>query len=412
MRRSLLQHLTVTCLLLGSLTAAADEELPPVSNDISLEELAEAVYLAHPKRNGESVFQQLESANDAYANNLFAEPATVDIMHFNDQIGSGDGAQEWEGGVALPLWLPGQKQQQQALSQSISARLPAYQAAVKLDATGQLRTELWAVMEQAAQARSKKQIWENAQQLQQQVELKAEAGDLPRTEKMLAQSYVIESRRAYESARGQMQKALQQYTSLTGSQTLPTEVSEPLVADPRIDESHPELRVLDQHINQLRDEVGLSRYQNAINPSVTVGMKRERGAFGEAYNNSIGVGVTFALNDDDYRRPEIARAAKKLSDAEVNRQSRKIALERRLQVALEELNQRRQAMDLLQQEQAVTEEYLAARQMAFDYGEIDLTQLLQAQNRATKATLALEQQRIRIQSQIAVVNQVAGQSLD
>lgn len=401
----------ISFLVLGTQTGFADEQLPPVSEKVSLSELAESVYLAHPKRDGESIFQQLASANNAYADNLFAEPATVDIMHFNDQIGSGDGAQEWEGGVEMPLWLPGQKQQQQALSQSIAARLPAYQTAVKLEVAGELRKHIWSVMEQAAQARSQKQIWENARKLQQEVERRADAGDLPRTEKMLAESYVIETRRDFESVRGQMQKALQQFTSLTGSQALPAKVTESLVDNPVINAAHPQLSMLDKQINQLRDEVGLSRYQSAINPSVTVGMKRERGAFGEAYNNSVGVGVTFALDDNDYRRPEIARAAEQLSQVEVHRQSQKLQLERRLEAELEELHQRREALNLLQREQAVTQDYLEAQRTAFEYGEIDLTKLLQAENRAAKARLALEQQQIRIQSQIAVVNQIAGQPL-
>lgn len=411
MLRSLSQHTIITYLILGSLTVFADDKLPPVSEKVSLNELAESVYLSHPKRDGEAIFQQLENANDAYADNLFAQPATIDIMHFNDQIGSGDGAQEWEGGVEMPLWLPGQKQQQQALSQSIAARLPAYQAAVKLEVAGELRKQVWGVMEQAAQARSKKQIWENARELQQEVDRRADAGDLPRTEKMLAESYVIETRRTFESARGQMQKALKRFTSLTGSEALPAEVSEQLIDSLMIDASHPQLRLLDRQINQLRDEMGLARYQNAVNPSVTVGMKRERGAFGEAFNNSVGVGVTFALDDNDYRRPQVARAAEQLSHAEVARQSMKRQLERRLEVELEELRQRRHALDLLQREQAVTQDYLEAQRTAFEYGEIDLTKLLQAENRAAKATLALEQQQIRIQSQIAVINQVAGAPL-
>lgn len=411
MVRQLLQLAFISYLSLGSPASIASEALPPVTDEVTLEQMAETVYQSHPKRNGELIFQQLESANDAYADNLFAQPATVNIQHFNDQIGSGDGLQEWEGGVEMPLWLPGQKQQQQALSQSIAGRLPAYQAAVRLQASGELRTQLWAVMEQAAQARSKKQIWENARQLEQEVVRRADAGDLPRTEKMLAESYVIQTRRTFEAARGQMQKALKTFSGLTGSQALPAEVDEKLVDDPQIDETHPQLRMLDQRISQLRDEVGLSRYQNAVNPSVSIGMKRERGAFGEAYNNSIGVGVTFALDDNDYRRPAIARAAENLSQAEVERQLQKAELETRLIAELAELEQRREALELLEREQSVTDQYLAAQREAFEYGQIDLTQLLQAESRAAKASLALEQQHILIQSQIAVVNQAAGKAL-
>ena len=213
------------------------------------------------------------------------------------------------------------------------------------------------------------------------------------------------------SAKMNLQQSLNQYQYLTGQQVLPDVIEENLPASLEIDKVHPLLAELEQQIARQRSEMANARYDNVQHPSLSVGVKRERDEHADPYNNSVGVGVSFALNNEQYQQPAIAQASRQLADLQIAQQQQKRQLEADLLAAMDTLKTLQQRQALLKEQYAVSQQYVDMQQRSFDMGGVDLTSFLRSQEVADKHRHQLLQLEIEIQQQIAQINQIAGRTL-
>lgn len=404
--------LHMVCLLLGfgfsafGYTVTAEEAEP-----ITLKTLTDYVYSHHPARQAESSMDALAQSRADIAGKLFAEPLSLSVNHFNDVIGSGEGLQEWESSVEMPIWLPGEKRQQQNLSRHLAAEVPYYQQRIRLNASAQVRQHVWQVMLSAAKVRHAEVLQQNADNLLENVENRVKGGDLSSSESLLAKSHQLEIQSQLASAKMDLQQSLNQYKYLTGQQVLPDVIEEKLPALPQIDKAHPLLAELEQQIARQRSEMANARYENVQHPSLSVGVKRERDEHAAPYNNSIGLGVSIALNDEQYQQPAIAQASRQLADLQIAQQQQLRQLEAELLAAMDTLKTLQQRQTLLKQQYDVSQQYVDMQQRSFDMGGVDLTTFLRSREIADKHRHQLLQLEIEIQQQIAQINQIAGRTL-
>lgn len=378
------------------------------SSSVTLSSLTQKVYALDPARHSELAQQQQINANTDLANATFADVKSISLNHQNDVIGSSDGLQEWESIVEMPLWLPGQKQQQLSLSDKLSAELPAYQQQVRLAASAKVRELIWNVVLANTAAKQVYQIWQSALKLEHDVAARVKAGELAGTERLLANTNALEMQNQYLLKKSELDFALSTYRAITKERLLPQMYEEVLSDNYVITQQHPSLMMLEQQINTLRAKQDLAHFDGAVNPSLSVGVRRERGGHGERFTNSMGLGIRFALDNNVYRRPAIANAAKELADAEIAHQQ----LERELNITLfshlHDLATKRLQLGLVSEQNETTQQYLALQQRAFDLGELDLVSLLRSQSLANETynrKLALE---VDIKYTIALINQALG----
>lgn len=403
------KHL-ITAVIMSASTGmvwAADTQVS-YSDTITLSSLTEQVYQSMPAKLAEDSFSQLQQANESLSESLFAEPTTANLNHFNDAVGSGDGFQEWEGSVDMPLWLPGQKQAQQALSGKIMAQLPAYQARLKLRASGEVRDRVWQVKLAEAQLEQASVVWETARKLEQDVKSRVEAGDLPATEALLATSNTLEAHSKMVDAESKLSQELKTYALVTGSQSLPAEVTETLNTQPQVQPSHPELAMQDQVIARLQAEMGIARYDGSVNPNLSVGVRRERGDDSESFNNSLGVGISIALNDSRYSQPALAEASAALAEAQISRRELERQLNKTLLSSQESLSATRRQLELVSVQNETTQQYYQLQKRAFDLGEINLMDLLRSQVLADESRNRQRQLEVLVEQKTAAVNQALG----
>lgn len=402
----------VFCLLFGlSSTMLSQAVLADQTEPLTLKTLTDYVFLNHPGRQAESSMDALAQSRAALAGQLFAEPLGLSVNHYNDVIGSSDGLQEWETSVEMPIWLPGEKRQQQNLSRHLAAEVPYYQQRLRLEASAQVREHVWQVMLAAAKVRHVEVLQENAENLLNNVENRVKGGDLAQSEALLAQTHQLEMRSSLEAAKMQLQQSLNQYQYLTGQQVLPDEIEERLPLSLTIELDHPLLAELTQQIARQRSVIANARYDNARHPSLSLGVKRERDEHADPYNNSIGVGISFALNDEQYQQPAIAEASRQLAELQIAQQQQKRRLEANLLAAMDHYKSLEQRQALLKEQFEVSQQYVAMQQRSFDMGGIDLTSLLRSQEVTDKHRHQLLQLEIEIQQQIARINQIAGKLL-
>lgn len=396
--------------LFTAMMAVANLTVAPVmaEESVTLKSLTNYVYDTAPARQGESSLQNLSDARKTRASTLFADPATISFNHFNDGIGSGDGAREFESAVSMPLWLPGQKRQQQNWSQELANQLPYYQQRLRLQASGLVRQHVWQVMHAAALVRQADTRLDNAQALKDSVDKRVAAGDLPETEQLLAQSHLLAMQNQRQDAQNQLQKAINQYHYQTAQRSLPADVEENLPAQRQITAEHPLLAELSQQVATLRSEMHNARYAGAVNPSVSLGMKRERGAGNEPFNNSLGLGVTVAIGDQPYSEPAIAEVAKTMADVEIQRQQLKKQLEAQLMAQLDQLQAQQAQQAMLRKQYEISAAYLERQQKSFDYGQIDLMTLLRVEAQTDANRAEVQMLEIAIGQSIAEINQTLG----
>lgn len=401
--------------LMVSLFSVSGIQAEPVSvgysDALSLSALSEKVYQQLPGKLAEGKYQRLQQANKTLSESLFAEPATASISHFNDAIGSGDGYQEWEGGVDLPLWLPGQQQAQQLLSETIIEQLPAYQANLRLQASGEVRELIWQVKLAEAELAQARRVLETARRLEQDVKKRVEAGDLASTEALLASTNRLEKHALMVNAESALLQQLETYQLITGEAQLPQQISEQAANEKQIAPSHPLLAMQDQIIARLQAEMGLARYQDAVNPNLSFGVRRERGDDGENFNNSLGLGISMPLNDSRYRQPAIAEASAVVADAQVERRRIERQLNKTLLARQQALRSSEQQLALIIEQDRSTRAYYQQQKKAFDLGEINLVDLMRAQVRADTTRNRKQQLEVQVKQQTAALNQALGQIL-
>jgi outer membrane protein TolC len=405
----------LTSALMVSLFSVSGIQAEPVSvgysDALSLSTLSEKVYQQLPGKLAEGKYQRLQQANKTLSESLFAEPATASISHFNDAIGSGDGYQEWEGGVDLPLWLPGQQQAQQLLSETIIEQLPAYQAQLRLQASGEVRELIWQVKLAEAELEQARRVLDTARMLEQDVKKRVEAGDLASTEALLASTNRLEKHALMVNAESALSQQLETYQLITGEAQLPQKISEQAANEKQISPSHPQLAMQDQIIARLQAEMGLARYQDAVNPNLSFGVRRERGDDAEQFNNSLGLGISMPLNDSRYRQPAIAEASAVVADAQVERRRIERQLNKTLLARQQALRSSEQQLALIIEQDRSTQDYYQQQKKAFDLGEINLVDLMRAQVRADTTRNRKQQLEVRIKKQTAALNQALGQVL-
>ena len=395
-------------------------EMPQVEKTpaVTLSSLTQHVYKQHPAHHNELAQQQRIDANTELANGLFADASSMNVIHKNDAVATDDGFQEWEVFVDMPLWLAGQKQSQLMLSEKMAAELPAYQQQIRLESSAKVRELIWNVILAETEANQAYQSWQTAQKLHQDVAARVKAGELAGTERLLASTHELDIQSQYLLAQAELEHALNSYQRFTGESALPQTYEESLAENSDfsrqhhsravIDPQHPSLVVIGQKINTLRSQQDVAGFDGAVNPNLSLGMQSGRGERGEHFNNSITLGISFALDDKVYRQPAIAEAAKALADAEISRQQ----LERQLNIILSsnlhDLETKQQQLGLISAQDKETQQYLALQQRAFELGEIDLVSVLRSQSIANEVHNRKQLLQVEIKQLIAQINQALG----
>ena len=112
----------------------------------------------------------------------------VTLGTLTDRYNDRAGWREWEAELAVPLWLPGQRDAQQALAQSQQALVGLQAGAQRLELAGMLRDAWWRLAAAAnASALAQGRLdWANA--LLVDVDRRWRAGELPRTDANVARA--------------------------------------------------------------------------------------------------------------------------------------------------------------------------------------------------------------------------------
>ena len=407
---------SIAWLLLLSLLFAlqAQAEAPPHDDDltpnpqISMHQVLEQTIARYPDSRLLDAKRLEIEARAKHARGLLPFAPALGFRNQNDVITSGRGEREWEADVELPFWLPGQRVAREAIARDAQSGYTDMQDNLALQAAGLLRDAVWDIAMTAHQATLADNRYETAKALLNDVEKRNKAGDLAKTDVLLAQNELFQAETAKLRAEAEVKHAQFRYQMLTGLKTIPTQVTETKSVK-TLDEQHPSLRDAARKTLIADGERNLVRVERRENPSVFFNALSQRGAFDNQANQSLGFKIRIPLDSATRSAPLIANAEMNLARNQSEEVRLRYALETAFHEAEHNLEVTQAELEIVTRQQTNAQESLRLAKKAFALGESDLVNLLRVQALAYEAERALRQREIQLQWDTAHYNQAVGE---
>ena len=341
------------------------------------------------------------------ANSLLPGAPVVILGHRSDQLNNNAGVREWEAGLALPLWLPGQRNARQRQAQVGRAGLEANILALRLRLAGELRETIWQVRQVEAQIQLDEARTQTAKKLAEDVAKRVRAGELAKTDLNLAQNEWRTAQAAVLQNRNRLLQAQQAYAALTGTIVLPDDSAESAQSKPLSDD-HPFVEEARQAIEVAQAQVHVTSQSRRDNPELELGTRRARDSLNASYARNVALTLRLPLATDARNLPLMAAAQTALTSAQNEYTRTRLMLENQRQQADQAVQAAEQLLDLARQQRTAAWENLELIQKSFSVGESDLFTLLRARAAAFEAEQAYNQQEIAQALARARLNQAQG----
>lgn len=386
-----------TCLALAGAAMAAHAQ-PPAT----LAQAFEQAWATQPLPQALSARRSALAASRQAADAWTAQPAALELRAQTDRPGTDRGAQELEVGVALPLWLPGQRSRSQALVTQEEQALDARLASARLQLAGQVREAWWAWQRARAELALAGAQVEHAQALGQDVHRRVRAGDLAPADAHQADGALALAQSAQARAEGQSLQAWQALQGLLGSaQPWPSAAPStpgPTGAEPTPGEvsadlaQHPLVRDLNQQAATARQAAELADTQSRANPELLLGTVHSRDQRGEPRQRQLTVGLRLPWGESPAQRALAARAHADATELSVQAARQHQQAQAALGGAQARWRAAQRVHDAAQRRATLAHESQAFFDKSFRLGETDLPTRLriaqEAQEAARQAALA------------------------
>ena len=350
-------------------------------------------------------------ADRTAAGSLWAAPPSLEASHRNDRLQRNAGSRETEIGVAVPLWLPGQRAARAGTADAALAQAQAAEQAARLRLAGELREAAWQLAALQAEAAQADTEADALKQLAADVERRVRAGDLARADTLAAQAEHLAAATVQADVRQRAQAARARWSLLTGLTAAP-DLSAAAGADPAPASvpPHPELALARQSTALARQRVELMRRSRRDAPELSVGVRQDTPGRAEAAQGSLVVALRLPLGTDDRNRPLQAAALSELDVAQTHEQRLRERLDSDTAAARDALQSAQAQQGTETARARLLRERAALIDKSFRAGETPLPELLraraaaaQADSAAVRQTAALGGARARLQQTLGLM---------
>ena len=375
--------------------------------------LAAAWQRAVAARESEGQRRRAEADRTA-AGSFWAAPPSLELSHRNDRLHRNAGSRETEVGVAVPLWLPGQRAARAGTANAAAAQARAAEQVARLRLAGELREAAWQIAAAQAELAQADTQAQGLKQLADDVERRVRAGDLARADALAAQAEQLAAAAMQAEVRLRLQAARARWTLLTGLTSAPELTATTNDVAPGSAElhpvPHPELQLASQSTELARQRVELMRRSRRDAPELTVGVRQDVPGRAEASQGSLVVGLRLPFGTDDRNRPLEAAALSELDVAQTHEQRLRERVDSEIAAARDALRSAQVQFDAETTRGRLLRERAALIDKSFRAGETPLPDLLralaaaaQADSAAARQTAALGLARARLQQTLGLL---------
>lgn len=347
-------------------------------------------------------------ADRAVASSLWAAPPSLTLSHRDDRLQGHAGRRETEIGVAVPLWLPGQRTARAGTAEAAAVQAQAAEQVARLRLVGELREAGWllaALQVELVQADTQAQ---SLKQLADDVERRVRAGDLARADALAAQAELLAAAAQQVDVQQRLQAARSRWAQLTGLTAAPDLTADIATEAPAT--AHPELQFASQSTELARQRLELMRRSRRDAPELTVGVRQDTAGHAEPSQGSLVVGLRLPFGTDDRNRPLEAAALAELDVAQTHEQRLRERLDSDIAAARDAQRSAQAQLDAETARARLLRERATLIDKSFRAGETPLPDLLralaaaaQADSAAARQTAALGLARARLQQALGLL---------
>lgn len=402
--RPLLYHFSFV--LLSILIAPAALSEPPADGNAELKAALEMAWQRSPQARTLEARRAETTAGRESAQAWIAGSPSVGLSRRNGRWTDQPGLRETEVSVSAPIWLPGQKSARSNLAHISNDAMEAKIADLRLTLAGEVRERMWAV---AATQEALKEAEDHLQHLEEfadEILQRVKAGDLARSDGILAQQEVLAAQAAVTSANMHANDALSRYALLTGKTDIPHPVAEKI--SPASVEPHPRISAARTALQSSQASMHLIKKSRSEAPTLGISMRREQENAIADPIRSIGLSIQIPIGTAARNRPLEAAAQTQLATASADLLQTESALHADIALARQQLAVAQRALELASSRTALTNEYEQLIEKAFRLGERGLAEILRARALAHEAENGEGQQRVAVGLAHAKLNQALG----
>ena len=397
-RRSLFVGLCALWAAAASAQPVNDRPVQPAVEPTSMVQLWRSAGERQPEATAESSWRQAAQARRATADSLTSGPMALELSSKTDRFTDRDGAREYEVGVAIPLWLPGERSSAARWADAESSALTGRIQAAKLRTAGQVRQAWWSWQRAVAELTAARDQQGNTTKLAADVARRVRAGDLAQADRNQADGAVALARTVLAQAQAQEESERQALLAMIGSDSLaapPVLAAEELSllgnaigassAVQTVPEEHPLLQELRSKAQAARRQAERVAVQKRDNPELTLSTTRDRGARGEHYGQTITVGVRIPFGSGSRHTEQWASANAVALEADSELVVQRSRLLADIRTAQARVRAAQTQLEAAAERQRLAQQTRSFYQKSFALGETDMPTRLRIEQEATDA---------------------------
>lgn len=404
----LIAHLLATPALATPLLLDHPDELI-IDDRLTLKQVLENAFEKYPPAALIQAYEEEANALEQRSSSWIAGFPMLYLQYIDDALITNEGISDIQSGYQVPVWMWGQKEASQKVTDEARKAAERYGAALKLELAGLIRDTLWSLKVMENRHELALQIHDVAEKLVAVVQRRVELGDLAKADLLLAESDQLEKKTALVQAEVGVMHARKAYQNLTRMTRAPKSFEEHLTSQKSITEQHPSMAAATASVERAQAEVefvSLSKQGNQ--PSVMLGTDSTSVDRSRQYGTGTNLVVQIPIGGDNWNAPHVAQANVVLNEKIVQRETLWRQLEKALHEAQHTLEVDKAALSIAQRRKSIAETQLNMSKIAFEAGEIALIDYLKIQAGAQSAIRDAAERAILVQKDIAVFNQVMG----
>ncbi len=384
----------------------------------------EAAWLRQPDAQALAARRDAAKAQSQAAQSWTPEPLAVELSTRTDRLNRQRGTREHELGVAIPLWLPGERSGSQAVADAEGRATESRATAAQLRLAATVRDAWWAWQRSRAELGTAQSQRDNIRRIAADVGKRLKAGDLARADQHQADGAVAAADAAVAQAEVTHIAALLQLRALSNAAdaTLTSDDrSASVIAEPEpsagattptdtgaLADTHAEWLALKDRAAVAEQSAALIATQSRANPELTVATTRDRSAFGEAYQQTFTVGVRIPLGAGPRQGARLATARADALELQAQAALERARLTTEGESARARVTSARTQLAAAERRAQLARESRGFFDKSFRLGESDLPTRLRIESEAAEAERQVERVRIELAASISAWRQALG----
>lgn len=407
-RQALLAAALVT---LAGLAAGASAQTSAAAPPPTLKTLFDAAWARQPEAQALPARRDAVQAQRRAAAAWTPEPPALEASHKTDRLTRNDGARELEVGVAVPLWLPGERRGASALAEAEAAGVESHADAARLRLAGAVREAWWAWQRAGIELEMARAQRDSARRIADDVTRRAKAGDLARADQHQADGALAAAEATLAQAEAAATLALQQLQALGGPPLGPAPAASAAAEpEPASGEAQPHaaLAALQDRAAVAERSAALAATQSRANPELTLATTRDRGAAGERYGQTVTLALRLPFGGGPRHDARIANARADAVEAQAQLALERARLQSERDAAVARVDASRVQVAATERRATLARETRGFFEKSFRLGETDLPTRLRIEAEASEAERQAARSRIELAAAVSAWRQALG----